>query len=1002
MFIYLCILKTSVGHQYLWEEFNVTTPPVAYHIDPFGHSALTPILFSSVGHHAAIINRIPLHQKKAFGRQKRKEFLWFGQTDNNDKENGLFTHVLHDHYSSLLGAEGTDWEREATSINDRNIERRAEIFVEHLRERASQYSTDNILFLWGDDFRFVQPSKCFENMDRLMTFINERQNLYGFHLQYSTISAYFRAVEAETPFDSFPSYTGDFFPYVDRQPTLLNYWSGFYSTRPLLKAIIRMAEARVRAMDAMLSLSLVSSSSLASSFAELMERAEEARRLVALLQHHDAITGTCTVRAYRDYKKKAFSAIDIAQSLMTKALQALTSERKKKSNWNLLTSFSHEQTNNDNEDYASLHELRLVIDDESFASHRLNTNENENAILELPLLFFNSLGWNRTEWTDILLDIRTTNYFQCCERIVVLDDVGNIHSSVQSVLLSPSPSSSQLQRITFLVSDVPPIGFRTFFLRLYSSSSPSSSSSRSSSSSFAFSLTSEERVTVTPQFKVYRSPPINNLGSGAYLFRTYFWPYFWLGWIVSCGGLSLLFFFFFRWYLRHRHRLGRRHQKQKEEATHSLPILQQQTQTRIKNYNIKRVSFVAIHFVVGIAFGVLLFYLLSRDYFHLHDSTLLASSFEGEATELEKQQQHFVSSEQLFGLEIGAMMALVVLVVRGWKFGCYVLVTVLPAFVVVYVFWPSLLAVPLSSSASYQTITGELYTETTQSFSDTKAQLRVRRYLNDASQLELYPIAHANPGEELVLRFSFSSSSRFDTLRTFNGMFHVRRPSFLHFRGIPGNYYPLLSEVEVVSSSAFGDEGRIGRIALMSRQSLGVALLERDELEVMLHRHPLHDDQKGLKEPVLDDSTVGIPLLLSLSNHPHSQLRQQQKRIRFNHPLQVFLFSGAKAEMHSSSSTLSLLHTSLPDSAYLLSIKPQPHQQQLLLRFTRTQHEETEEREKEENSFSLKDIFDGETKAKRCSSSSSPLSCAELLPNERIYLPPLQVASFIVDITPSV
>ena len=133
---------------------------------------------------------------------------------------------------------------------------------------------------------------------------------------FSTPSRYFAAAYFERAALPTISYSGDLLPYADDDHS---YWTGFYGTRPGLKTALRRAEAALHAANWLFVLAHASAhhgvvrwlTSL-----EGMERHDEhlhaafeterhdehlhaafetltqCRRAVALLQHHDAITGT--------------------------------------------------------------------------------------------------------------------------------------------------------------------------------------------------------------------------------------------------------------------------------------------------------------------------------------------------------------------------------------------------------------------------------------------------------------------------------------------------------------------------------------------------------------------------------------------------------------------------------------------------------------------------------------------------------------------------------------
>jgi epididymis-specific alpha-mannosidase len=48
----------------------------------------------------------------------------------------------------------------------------------------------------GDDFDHTQAVWDFENMDKIISYVNQNSSYYGVTLQYSTLGEYFAAVHA--------------------------------------------------------------------------------------------------------------------------------------------------------------------------------------------------------------------------------------------------------------------------------------------------------------------------------------------------------------------------------------------------------------------------------------------------------------------------------------------------------------------------------------------------------------------------------------------------------------------------------------------------------------------------------------------------------------------------------------------------------------------------------------------------------------------------------------
>ncbi len=80
LLISLSLFWLVEGHGFLYETFGVR-PRFGWHVDPFGASATTPVLFALAGFDAHLISRIDYDLKDDM--QKNKVVLlhqWFGET----------------------------------------------------------------------------------------------------------------------------------------------------------------------------------------------------------------------------------------------------------------------------------------------------------------------------------------------------------------------------------------------------------------------------------------------------------------------------------------------------------------------------------------------------------------------------------------------------------------------------------------------------------------------------------------------------------------------------------------------------------------------------------------------------------------------------------------------------------------------------------------------------------------------------------------------------------
>ena len=116
---------------------------------------------------------------------------------------------------------------------------------------------------------------------------------------------------------------GDFFTYADRQD---HYWSGYYTSRPFNKRLERLVEGYMRTSEILYSLSnlLDTPSHSFSKRADLYSLLQQARKNLALFQHHDGITGTSKTPVVNDYAQKLFTSLANCRQIIESASSFLT------------------------------------------------------------------------------------------------------------------------------------------------------------------------------------------------------------------------------------------------------------------------------------------------------------------------------------------------------------------------------------------------------------------------------------------------------------------------------------------------------------------------------------------------------------------------------------------------------------------------------------------------------------------------------------------------------
>ncbi|XP_019116863.2 epididymis-specific alpha-mannosidase isoform X2 [Larimichthys crocea] len=301
------ILQMTEGHGFLYETFGVR-PQFSWHVDPFGASATTPVLFALAGFNAHLISRIDYDLKDGMQKDKKLQFVWRGSPSLKEKQQ-IFTHTM-DQFSyctpshlSFSNSSGFYWNGVALfpdppkdgvypnmslPVTKETVDAYAKTMVDNIKQRAAWFRTNHVLWPWGCDKQFYNSSVQFNNMDPLMKYINENSKDLGVTVQYATLGEYFQAVyQSNLVWEQRGS--EDFLPYSTEPQQA---WTGFYASRNVLKGVARRASSKLHAAETLFTRYRISfpDGPVAKDWA--LDKLRALRWAVSEVQHHDGITGT--------------------------------------------------------------------------------------------------------------------------------------------------------------------------------------------------------------------------------------------------------------------------------------------------------------------------------------------------------------------------------------------------------------------------------------------------------------------------------------------------------------------------------------------------------------------------------------------------------------------------------------------------------------------------------------------------------------------------------------
>ncbi|XP_054158995.1 lysosomal alpha-mannosidase-like [Oppia nitens] len=289
--------QMTLGLKFLNTTFGLCGhPKVSWQIDPFGASLEMPSLYAQMGFDAHVYNRGPTHG----------EYVWHASKDLDQR---IFTTILHSHYSA---PNGFNFENGNNPVTDQNVGTKLNQLIGVAKQWNQDYgSANHVLVTMGDDFQYKTADNWFNSMDRLIREAKEHHPEINLH--YSTPNCYIKAINSLNK------------TFEERDVDYLSYWVGYYSNRPSLKYQDRLTNNMLQASK---QLEVTTRLDYKRNDVYL----DEARNEVAVMTHHDAITGTSPQATADDYTSRLQSGYTAGKAIIEKAYSYVKHNTKDASN----------------------------------------------------------------------------------------------------------------------------------------------------------------------------------------------------------------------------------------------------------------------------------------------------------------------------------------------------------------------------------------------------------------------------------------------------------------------------------------------------------------------------------------------------------------------------------------------------------------------------------------------------------------------------------------------
>lgn len=506
--------QMTLGHQFLLENFGVT-PTMGWQIDPFGHSATFPSLLAQMGFEGMFLGRIDYQDREKRRLEKHMEFMW-SPTRSQGHVNDLWTGVLYNHYCP---PSGFNWDvlsddqpvQDDPQLDNMNVRELSDLFAATMREYKTGFPHNEVLVPMGCDFEYENANEDWLNIERLMKYINARQDVYRMQLIHSTPTQYLAAVRNSSYSEVNLTVTyNDFFPYASAP---YEYWTGYFTSRPALKGYIRTRSALLHSVEQLHTINKVAFGQ--DTWKQQLQSVNNLQQAMGINQHHDAVSGTEQQHVCNDYAKQ----LSIGTAAAMQVVYNTTYTLLRRSPQVVQPDF-----------------VDCPLANISICPISASTLSSGSGQQTLVVMVYNNVGWDRKE--IVMVPVPSSNVY-------ATDSQGNTVPS--EVHVNPtSPNNYTL----YFQATMPALGMTTYFVSQSSSVTPVSSGyttatvvvnnsdysvtfdSSTGRISSVYAKALGKSYAISQDFLWYNSSAGNNANSsqasGAYIFRpnnTFTYPY---------------------------------------------------------------------------------------------------------------------------------------------------------------------------------------------------------------------------------------------------------------------------------------------------------------------------------------------------------------------------------------------------------------------------------------------------------------------------------------------
>lgn len=317
----------SLGHEWLKHHLNYS-PKVGWLTNTVTHSPTMAYLLSALDITRLVLTNLHYSWEEYLAQYQHADFLWVQSwdadksvpTDVNEAlevigrdrhpKNSVLTHYLQFNSASFKAcgpnsAICTNDYNFAKSnknldINSYNVKEISELLLEQYSKTGTITPHNVIIAPLGGPYHYeFQPEFDYQynNYQKIADFVNANKGIYKATIEFGTPKDYFNSILKK--YKKYITLQGDFLNFADINSGCPAYWTGYYTSRPFFKIMMRRLESTLRTTEILFSFALSFNTFRGYNASRIFDELVKARATFARLLDRNVASGTLPANVLR-------------------------------------------------------------------------------------------------------------------------------------------------------------------------------------------------------------------------------------------------------------------------------------------------------------------------------------------------------------------------------------------------------------------------------------------------------------------------------------------------------------------------------------------------------------------------------------------------------------------------------------------------------------------------------------------------------------------------------